>query len=69
MSSRGKYCFAIDRGGTFTDVLCVRPDGTARTLKLLSEDPSNYSDAPREGIKRILQQVGHITLMTLESLS
>lgn len=28
-----------------------------RALKLLSEDPSNYSDAPREGIRRILQDV------------
>ncbi|XP_058129823.1 5-oxoprolinase isoform X2 [Anopheles coustani] len=52
----GKYNFAIDRGGTFTDVLCITPDGTVRTLKLLSEDPANYPDAPTEGIRRILQQ-------------
>lgn len=26
-------------------------------LKLLSEDPKNYSDAPREGIRRILEEV------------
>ncbi|XP_011188481.2 5-oxoprolinase [Zeugodacus cucurbitae] len=52
----GKYCFAIDRGGTFTDILCIRPDGKVRTLKLLSEDPSRYSDAPREGIRRILKE-------------
>ncbi len=26
-------------------------------MKLLSVDPSNYSDAPREGIRRILQEV------------
>ncbi|KNC23028.1 hypothetical protein FF38_12157 [Lucilia cuprina] len=52
----GKYCFAIDRGGTFTDVMCMCPDGRVRTLKLLSEDPARYSDAPREGIRRILKE-------------
>lgn len=26
-------------------------------LKLLSEDPGNYSDAPREGIRRVLEEV------------
>lgn len=29
-----------------------------RVLKLLSEDPANYADAPTEGIRRILEQVG-----------
>lgn len=35
------------------------PDGgsTTRVLKLLSEDPANYPDAPREGIRRILEEV------------
>ena len=28
-----------------------------RVLKLLSEDPENYPDAPREGIRRILEEV------------
>uniref|UniRef100_A0A1A9UYG5 5-oxoprolinase n=1 Tax=Glossina austeni TaxID=7395 RepID=A0A1A9UYG5_GLOAU len=55
-TSDRKYCFAVDRGGTFTDVMCLCPDGRVRTLKLLSEDPLRYSDAPREGIKRILQE-------------
>lgn len=57
----GKYCFAIDRGGTFTDLLCICPDGKIKTLKLLSEDPERYPDAPREGIKRILQEVSFLT--------
>jgi len=26
-------------------------------LKLLSEDPANYPDAPREGIRRVLEEV------------
>lgn len=75
------FSFAIDRGGTFTDVFCVLPgkshveqtqlprpprpsiitsishtythtliiEGKGyRVLKLLSEDPANYPDAPRE---------------------
>ena len=28
-----------------------------RVLKLLSEDPSNYKDAPREGIRRLLEDL------------
>ncbi|KAL2148217.1 hypothetical protein VTH82DRAFT_4976 [Thermothelomyces myriococcoides] len=44
---------AIDRGGTFTD--CVgNYNGQDVIIKLLSEDPANYSDAPLEGIRRIM---------------
>lgn len=53
----GKYSFAIDRGGTFTDILCIGPQNEIITMKLLSEDPQNYDDAPTEGIRRILQNV------------
>ena len=31
--------------------------GACRVLKLLSEDPANYKDAPREGIRRVLEEV------------
>ena len=59
------FRFCIDRGGTFTDVYAEVPaqdaEGNAsvsfRTLKLLSEDPANYESAPREGIRRILEEV------------
>lgn len=51
-----KFQFAIDRGGTFTDVFARCPGGKVRVLKLLSEDPANYRDAPTEGIRRILQE-------------
>ncbi|XP_068615212.1 5-oxoprolinase-like, partial [Brachionichthys hirsutus] len=54
--SRGKFDFAIDRGGTFTDVFARLPDGRERVLKLLSRDPQNYDDAPTEGIRRILEE-------------
>lgn len=49
------FQFAIDRGGTFTDVFARCPDGRIRVMKLLSVDPANYPDAPREGIRRILE--------------
>ncbi len=52
----GKYGFAIDRGGTFTDIYVRRPDGSSRVLKLLSEDPGNYRDAPTEAIRRVLEE-------------
>ncbi|KAI4146160.1 MAG: hypothetical protein LQ340_006026 [Diploschistes diacapsis] len=50
---------AIDRGGTFTD--CVGNPGTGKMeddviIKLLSEDPTNYEDAPLEGIRRLLSK-------------
>ncbi|KAJ3634428.1 hypothetical protein Zmor_019091 [Zophobas morio] len=51
-----KFSFAIDRGGTFTDVYSDTPSGP-KVIKLLSEDPSNYSDPAREGIRRILEEV------------
>jgi 5-oxoprolinase (ATP-hydrolysing) len=47
--------FAVDRGGTFTDVVATTADGARHTLKLLSVDPSHYADAPREGIRRLLE--------------
>ncbi|KAF8949330.1 hypothetical protein BGZ47_006867 [Haplosporangium gracile] len=54
----------IDRGGTFTDCVASIPVPVSDTypsgrkelvVKLLSVDPSNYPDAPREGIRRILE--------------
>ncbi|MDP3371159.1 MAG: hydantoinase B/oxoprolinase family protein [Brevundimonas sp.] len=46
--------FWIDRGGTFTDIVARAPDGTLRTLKLLSDNPEQYADAAVEGVRRIL---------------
>jgi len=54
--SHPKVKFSIDRGGTFTEIYAEFADGRTRVLKLLSEDPANYADAPREGIRRILEQ-------------
>ncbi|KAJ1473559.1 hypothetical protein T484DRAFT_1835550 [Baffinella frigidus] len=49
-----KLCFSIDRGGTFTDVFCQH-GSEQHVLKLLSVDPA-YPDAPREGIRRMLEK-------------
>ncbi|KIK56445.1 hypothetical protein GYMLUDRAFT_62060 [Collybiopsis luxurians FD-317 M1] len=52
-----------DRGGTFCDVHASYPDlenpeeRKDVVVKLLSQDPSNYADAPTEGIRRILEIV------------
>ncbi|KAL9431743.1 hypothetical protein AB3S75_026857 [Citrus x aurantiifolia] len=52
-----KVRFCIDRGGTFTDVYAEIPGQLeGRVLKLLSVDPTNYDDAPVEGIRRILEE-------------
>mmetsp|Transcript_13895 Transcript_13895/g.25374 ORF Transcript_13895/g.25374 Transcript_13895/m.25374 type:complete len:1378 (-) Transcript_13895:162-4295(-) len=52
----GKFHFAIDRGGTFTDVHCKLPNGAELVSKLLSVDPANYDDAPTEGIRRLMDE-------------
>ena len=46
--------FWIDRGGTFTDVIGRRPDGTLVAHKLLSENPEAYRDAAVQGIRDLL---------------
>ncbi|KAF8509875.1 Hydantoinase/oxoprolinase-domain-containing protein [Hysterangium stoloniferum] len=52
-----------DRGGTFCDVHASYPDPDNPderkevVVKLLSQDPANYRDAPTEGIRRVLEIV------------
>src|SRR5262252_3016619 len=46
--------FWIDRGGTFTDIVGRRPDGTLVACKLLSENPEAYRDAAVAGIRALL---------------
>ena len=52
--SRQIWDFWIDRGGTFTDVVGRRPDGTLAAHKLLSENPEAYTDAAVQGIRDLL---------------
>ncbi len=46
--------FWIDRGGTFTDVVARRPDGTLTSTKLLSENKTAYEDSAVAGIRHLL---------------
>jgi 5-oxoprolinase (ATP-hydrolysing) len=52
------WTFAIDRGGTFTDVVACSSDGRTRVEKLLSENPGQYEDAALEAIRRVLAEEG-----------
>jgi 5-oxoprolinase (ATP-hydrolysing) len=49
-----RWQFWIDRGGTFTDIVGRRPDGSLATHKLLSENPEQYRDAAVAGIRHLL---------------
>jgi 5-oxoprolinase (ATP-hydrolysing) len=54
MTATGQWEFWIDRGGTFTDVVGRRPDGTIVAHKLLSDNPEAYADASVQGIRDLL---------------
>ena len=49
-----RWQFWIDRGGTFTDIVAKKPDGSLATHKLLSENPEQYPDAAIAGIRHLL---------------
>jgi len=69
-----KWEFWVDRGGTFTDVIGKRPDGTLAAYKLLSQNPRAYRDAAVAGIRHLLnvrpgeplpvQDIGEVRLGT-----
>jgi len=52
--NRSGWAFWIDRGGTFTDIVARRPDGSLVTHKLLSENPEHYADAAVAGVRALL---------------
>ncbi|BCM91954.1 acetophenone carboxylase gamma subunit [Abditibacteriota bacterium] len=54
--------FWIDRGGTFTDIVARDPNGNLHARKVLSENPTIYSDAAVHGIKL------HLGLMAGEEI-
>ncbi|PLY02504.1 MAG: 5-oxoprolinase [Desulfuromonas sp.] len=54
MNPTNRWQFWIDRGGTFTDVVARRPDGSLVSHKLLSENPEQYPDAAIHGIRTLL---------------
>jgi 5-oxoprolinase (ATP-hydrolysing) len=54
-STRGWH-FAIDRGGTFTDIVATAPDGRLLSLKVLSRDPVRAGDPAIRGIDELLRR-------------
>ncbi|GIK81465.1 MAG: hydantoinase B/oxoprolinase family protein [Pseudorhodoplanes sp.] len=54
MAASAQWDFWIDRGGTFTDIVGRRPDGSLIAHKLLSENPEAYRDAAVQGIRDLL---------------
>ncbi len=54
MNQASRWQFWIDRGGTFTDIVGKRPDGSLVTHKLLSENPEQYRDAAVAGMRHLL---------------
>ncbi|WP_338242705.1 hydantoinase B/oxoprolinase family protein [Aurantiacibacter hainanensis] len=61
----GSYRFAIDRGGTFTDVVAQTPDGAIVTTKLLSSNPEQYPDAASEAVRRLMEEHGSAPIAEL----
>jgi len=55
VSIQPRWQFWIDRGGTFTDIVGRRPDGSLVTHKLLSDNPEQYDDAAIAGIRHLLR--------------
>src|SRR5256885_2106454 len=53
-NSSPRWQFWIDRGGTFTDIVALRPDGRILAHKLLSENPGRDLEAAyREGYRSV----------------
>src|SRR5258706_15641738 len=49
-----QWDFWIDRGGTFTEIVGRKPDGSLVAHKLLSENPQAYRDAAVQGIRDLI---------------
>ena len=54
--NNGQWCFWIDRGGTFTDVVAKNPENNFIIKKYLSVNESLYSDASSYAISKILNE-------------
>ena len=51
-----KWNFMLDQGGTFTDIIAVRPDGKIITKKILSSERSFIYNPIEYGINLILKE-------------
>jgi N-methylhydantoinase A len=52
-----RHALGVDIGGTFTDIVLLRPDGALFSKKVLST-PDDYSRAIEEGVTELLREVG-----------
>ncbi|MEL6210463.1 MAG: hydantoinase/oxoprolinase N-terminal domain-containing protein, partial [Pseudomonadota bacterium] len=69
-----QWRFWIDRGGTFTDIVAQQGNGVPRLVKLLSENPEQYTDAALAGIRQVMgvpdphplptQRIAHVKMGT-----
>jgi 5-oxoprolinase (ATP-hydrolysing) len=64
----GGWSFAIDRGGTFTDIVARAPDGRLHVRKLLSDNPEQYDDAAVAGIRRLMAECGEAGELRIDSV-
>ncbi len=58
--------FWIDRGGTFTDIVALAPDGHLISKKLLSNNPELYADAALQGIHECLKSTPDAGIATVK---
>src|SRR5512139_1792395 len=58
--ARKGWRFAIDRGGTFTDVVAWDPDGRLHAHKVLSRDASHGGDPAVRGLGEVLERSGGV---------
>ncbi len=58
--------FWIDRGGTFTDIVAQKPDGSLISRKLLSEKTELYQDAALQGIADFLKDTDNKTIRAVK---
>ena len=51
--------FWIDRGGTFTDLIGISPNGNTVVRKILSEQPEHIGDPAVKAIREVLKIKEH----------
>ena len=60
--------FWIDRGGTFTDIVGLDPNGQLHARKLLSDNPERYADAAVQGIRDLMGVTGRFADNAIRSV-
>ena len=63
-----KWNFMLDQGGTFTDIIAVRPDGKIITKKILSSERSFIYNPIEYGINLVLKENKDLNLFLFQKL-